>query len=180
MCQKPGLDGMTHPKCRTAISPDRLTAIFGYHTYPISRLILSGKYNFIPEIYRELGAVLAGLINIPVGTQLSCIPLSARKLRWRGFNQSMIIADAIANQTGIEVAFLLTRPRHTRAQKDLNKTDREKNMRNAFKAAPFEAAPLSVILVDDVTTTGSTFREASKVLKQAGVRYIWCIALAQD
>ena len=65
-------------------------------------------------------------------------------------------------------------------QKKLDKQARQTNIQNAFRLINNQALPKSVLLIDDVTTTGATFKSATKIFKQAGIEQVWCLALAQD
>lgn len=179
ICQKPSLLGFTHPQCKAKDTPDRLYSIFDYNTFPISKLIITGKYFFIPEIYSLLGELTAQHFTFPERSRCIPIPLSRRRIRWRGFNQSEILAKTIAMRTNASLDNSLFRIKHTRTQKNLNKSQRTKNVSAAFKAE-FKITPNFVILIDDVTTTGSTFISATKAVKASGVQLVWCIAVAQD
>lgn len=179
VCQKPALEGFTHPKCAGKHKPDRLFSLYNYQSRPISNLIITGKYHFIPEIYQLLGTRFAEfLLNSPISINefVVCpIPLSKQRERWRSFNQSNILAE----QLSITKLNLLARSKNTKTQKELNKLQRLHNLKNAFQFIG-DQIPEKVILIDDVVTTGATFLEATAMLKQAGVRQVWCFAIAQD
>jgi len=109
------------------------------------------------------------------------VPLHRRRLRQRGFNQSLEIARRVGAELGIEVRHsLLERVRHTAPQTALSRTERRRNVRGAFRAAA--AVPAHVALVDDVVTSGSTANAAARELKRAGVRTvsIWAAARTAD
>lgn len=176
-CQKPSLQGFTHPKCFGKYKPDRLVSMYDYRTFPIANLLISGKYQFIPEIYLILGTSFTEFLlkeNLTDFT-VCVIPLSKKRERWRGFNQSGLLAC----QLPIPIQPLLMRSKHTKTQKDLNKLQRSKNLKNAFTFCG-DSVPEKVILIDDVVTTGTTLLEATSVLKHAGIKEVWCLAIAQD
>ncbi len=179
VCQKPALEGFTHPKCTGKYKPDRLFSLYDYRTKPVAELIITGKYQFIPEIYQLLGTRFSEfLLKSPIGFRefvVCSIPLSKKRLRWRGFNQSEILAAMFP----VQAANLLMRTKHTQTQKDLNKLQRLSNLKNAFQFTS-ETIPEKVILIDDVVTTGTTFLEATSILKHSGVKQVWCFAVAQD
>ena len=127
------------------------------------------------------------------------IPLAKSRQRWRGFNQSEILCKALSDSLGLPVAQVLTRKKSTKTQKDLKREQRIENVAGAFAVSPspFEEragvrlqsqilnlkskiSNQSFILVDDVTTTGSTLLEAAKVLKRNGAGKVWCLTVAQD
>jgi len=118
------------------------------------------------------------------------IPLHKRRERQRGFNQSHDIASALSEQTGIPVKDALIRQRATFAQAKLAPGElRQKNLKGAF-ALTLTNPNLHLggvdwdrvrylILLDDVTTTGSTLSAASDVLKAAGAKEVWGVTLAR-
>lgn len=183
-CQKPSLGGWTHPKCNNRSTPDRLITIFDYHEKVVSKLINTAKLSLTPEIFTELS--YAGCAKLQVQADewlkfvLCPIPQTRSQTRWRGFNQSELISKVFSEEFSLAIDKVLHKSRSTRQQKILNKSQRQINLRNAFYVAEPEFVPAKIILLDDITTTGSTFLEATKILKQARVKTVWCIALAQD
>jgi ComF family protein len=106
------------------------------------------------------------------------MPLSRARLRGRGFNQAVEIARPLARRAGrpVELA-LLVRSRDTPPQFDLPWSERQKNVRGAFSAS--RALPgATVVVVDDVMTTGATLDEAARALKAAGASRVvnWVVA----
>jgi predicted amidophosphoribosyltransferase len=81
----------------------------------------------------------------------------------------------------IEIKNLLVRKKNTIAQNKLNRKERIENLKDAFEInrKEFDKFPKDVALLDDLTTSGSTFREATKVLKENGVKNVICIAFAR-
>lgn len=184
MCQKPSLQGLTHPKCKTPYSPDRLISIYNYNTLPIKQLIISGKYQFVKDIFVVFGNIISNEIKSidKINEYIICpLPLHIKRKRWRGFNQSEVLAKTISANLNISLNHSLVRNKATKVQKDLSKIARAKNVFNAFSVEQSENIKnKNIILIDDVTTTGMTLRAASKVLKRSGAKYIWCITIAQD
>lgn len=183
MCQKPSLGGWTHPRCKGRFQPDRLITIFNYQGRVISRLINSAKLALVPEMFVELTEAAGERIEVREPNLwrfvLCPIPQTRSKTRWRGFNQSELIAQTFAAQFGLAVDQLLLKPRKTRQQKELNKLQRSINLKNAFQFVG-GSVPREVIIIDDIITTGATFMEAARTLKLAGVKKVWCLAIAQD
>ena len=194
ICKKPSLGGITHPKCFSPHSPDQLISVYNYHNKLVEDLVIKGKYYFIKDIFTLLGKLMAQKIKTDfpnlLNTQhlaLSPVPLNKWRLRWRGFNQSELTSEAIAQELNLPIINALIRNKITRTQKDLKKEDRLKNMESAFTLSPLslEGEGLRVrgksfILIDDVTTTGSTLLEASKVLKRNGAEKVICLTVARD
>lgn len=125
------------------------------------------------------------------------VPVHPSRLRQRGFNQAEELAKRLSRRLGIPVANdLIIRLRKTAPQKELTPQERLKNLRQAFavsgrysKAAVLGGAeykgsrgknaviPRSVILVDDIYTTGSTVEACTRVLKEAGVKHVYCVTI---
>lgn len=105
------------------------------------------------------------------------VPLHRAKERARGFNQSRLIADELANRLGLEMAELLVRSRSTRSQVDLTAEERRANVRGAF-AARRRMDGIVVLLVDDVLTTGATLVECGVACRAAGADKVVAVTVA--
>ena len=105
------------------------------------------------------------------------VPLHARRRRERGFNQA---AD-LARELGLPVVVALARTRHTDTQTALPAQERHANVAEAFRATRHARAlaGASVVLVDDVRTTGATLEACAVVLKEAGVREVFALTAAR-
>jgi competence protein ComFC len=191
ICNQPSYLGYTHTQCRNPYSPDRLLSAFPYQHPTIAEMIIAGKYYFVSETFVILGMMAAEQIKQQLTRAdiaalqnfiLCPLPLHPAKKRWRGFNQAELIAGAFENRYKIPVMDLLIRTKNTKVQKDLDAGARQKNMANAFVVPSklLGELPDKVIVVDDVCTTGQTFREATKALKLAGVKEVWCMSIAKD
>ena len=188
VCKKPSLAGLTHPKCQSPHTADQLVCIYDYNDEIISRLIIRGKYYFIPDIFKLFGEIMAPKLQAdyptlikPSEIVLAPVPLHKWRQRWRGFNQAQVLCESLAKSMDIKEASLLKRQKFTRTQKDLEKTERQKNTANAFCLLPdADVKNQTVILVDDVATTGSTLLEAAKVLKRNSTAKVVCLAIARD
>ena len=111
------------------------------------------------------------------------VPLARLRLWRRRFNQSALLADRIARQSGVRVdAFLLQRVRRTASQVGLSAEQRRRNVAGAFavpEARRPELAGRNVVLVDDVITTGATANACARTLKRAGAARVDVAALAR-
>lgn len=109
------------------------------------------------------------------------VPLHPKKLSKRGFNQSLLLARHVASRTGLELDFLcLRRIRYTLPQTGLKSAERSKNVRRAFAFTGRKTLKgRTVLLVDDVATTGSTLNECARVLKRAGAEKVMCLVVAR-
>lgn len=187
MCQDASPFGMTHRECKRAYTPDRFISVFEYSDPKCAEAIIQAKYKFISGAFQVLGQRMASslkdslsILN-PETTRITALPLHKRRERWRGFNQSKLLATKIAEELGFACIDTLIRKRYTTPQKDLKKHQRETNILSCF--APIPSTSLTnktVVLVDDVTTTGSTLKEATKVLKEVGANQVWCVTLAKE
>ncbi|HVY67921.1 MAG TPA: ComF family protein [Patescibacteria group bacterium] len=190
-CQKPTPFGLTHPGCLSPQGADGLISCLDYHDPAVSKIIIRGKYYFLPGVYALLGRLLAeylkanyaGLLAGPSAFVLVPIPLAPARRRWRGFNQAEILCEALAAELSLPVCRALVRHRRTRTQKDLKREQRLANMAGAFSInhnLKPEILNRNLLLVDDVTTTGATLLEAAKVLKRNGAGQVFCLTVARD
>ncbi|HWQ31167.1 MAG TPA: ComF family protein [Negativicutes bacterium] len=108
------------------------------------------------------------------------VPIHENKLLERGYNQSLLIARELGKRTGRPVVDCLVRTRDTKAQYNLDRTQRHMNILDAFSVGLMYNIDKykSILLVDDVYTTGSTSNECSRVLKQAGAGAVYVITAA--
>jgi ComF family protein len=111
------------------------------------------------------------------------VPLHKERRHTRGFNQAELIAQAaVRHFTGkLEIASdVLVRRRETISQVGLSREERIENMHDAFRVSdPVRVTGRSVIVVDDVMTTGTTLSECARVLKRAGVERVWAATVAR-
>lgn len=109
------------------------------------------------------------------------VPLHVKRLRERGFNQSLILARALGKKYGMDVDFsLLKRRKFTLTQTGLHKKEREKNIAGAFIVTePANIRDRNFILIDDVYTTGATINECAKMLIKAGAGRVAVLTLAR-
>ena len=107
------------------------------------------------------------------------IPLHKDREKTRGYNQAAILAEGISEVTDIPVLEnLLIRPNKTKVQKDLSRGERQNNVKRAFHIAKNDVKLKTVVLVDDIYTTGNTILSATEVLKEAGVEKVYFMTLA--
>jgi ComF family protein len=109
------------------------------------------------------------------------VPLHPRRLRQRGFNQSLLLARRISRRHSIPLDFVaLQRSRPTQPQIHLSGSEREKNIRGAFEVLrPERIAQKHILLIDDVFTTGATVDECSRVLLKAGAKQVDVLTLTR-
>lgn len=107
------------------------------------------------------------------------VPLHKSKKIKRGFNQAEVLTDKLARKLEIPVdAKLLIRTKETEAQKELDRIQRKKNLENAFKVSESIVKYKSIILMDDIYTTGATINSCARLLKGAGIQKIYFITIS--
>ena len=153
--------------------------------HPLRQVIQKFKYGRKVALGKPLGRLMArGCEEFLAACKAEAIipvPLHPRRLRWRGFNQSVLLARQISRAYNIPVdCFTLFRKIDTPPQTQLPEEDRRKNMRRAFALAEESAmSGKRVLLVDDVYTSGATVNECSRVLKRGGAREVFVLTLAR-
>lgn len=155
-----------------------------YHDELVQKLIKNYKYSYLQNIADVLTTILekqARRLALPRNTIISNTPLHKRKLKQRGFDQTDILAKKLAKKLDLEYTPLLKRTKHTKAQAQLDKQARSKNLQNAFiTKTRHTPGKNTVLLIDDVTTTGSTLDAAAQALKTAGFKRIICLVIAKN
>ncbi|RJR34803.1 MAG: ComF family protein [Desulfobacteraceae bacterium] len=143
------------------------------------------KYGGKSHLARVLGPLLAAFgrerLSDPGGILVMPVPLHPRRLRERGYNQSLLLARHVSSVLRASLDFMsLRRTRDTQVQTGLKKDERRRNVRRAFEVTDRNAVKgKTILLVDDVATTGSTLNECSRVLRKAGCNEIHCLVLAR-
>lgn len=184
---------------------DNLIIASKYKENSISRLIHLFKYRFISDLSVPLGKIMIKTIiknNLPLPDLIIPIPLHKRRLRWRGFNQSELLADYISKNLtpGFSIpvfADLIIRKKYTTPQMKIKKYKaRQENIKNMFAINSNPLLPQAgegarradegiknrtILLVDDIATTGSTLFECAKVLKSNSASKVYaCVTARQE
>lgn len=108
------------------------------------------------------------------------VPLHKKRRQWRGFNQAEAIAKILSEHFNIQINLNnLVRVKHKKPQAKLGEADRHDNIKNCFAWQGNNLYGRHIILVDDVTTTGSTLNECAKILKNNGAGEIWGLVAAK-
>ena len=167
----------------TQISKHRILALYPFSN-DVRTIIHNLKYLNKRHLAVNLGSAIGKIIvedkNIRKWDFLIPIPLHKVKQRSRGFNQSELIVDAIAEVSSIEKDYrILIRHRYTKNQAALPMRERAANVKGAFSVLnKSRIEGKKIILVDDVITTGSTMLECIKVLKEAGAKEVTAVSAA--
>ena len=168
---------LRHPRVLTRAT--RCAVLYPYREPAVRELLWACKFRHRP---RALAPLLTDLSDLPLPPRVDAfvpLPLPRERERSRGFNQSALIAEALARYTGGSVEAALARTRNTPPQSHLSKPERAANVERAFAVVdPTLVAGRTLVLVDDIVTTGATLAEARATLCAAGAREVWCVALA--
>ncbi len=163
-----------------------------YYGNPLVReLIHNLKYDGLKELTVPLGNILTATLkafDLPPawhGTprsewQLVPVPLTARKLRQRNFNQAELLAHFVHEQAKLPLVRVLERVRHTKPQNKLTNEERAENVREAFTVVPgANVNGKTFVVVDDVYTSGATLEACARALKAAGAHEVWGLTVAK-
>lgn len=181
VCGKGAIDGATHPQCLSRHSLDGLFAVAHFRG-AVKDAIHLIKYRFVSDLSESMSNLL--LSNwpktLPVFDYLIPVPLHPRRQKYRGFNQSSLLSHSLGKKLDIAVKEkILIRKTNTIPQADLKLKERLKNLKDSFVMRDkIDLSGKKIALIDDVSTTRSTFLECAKPLKQQGADIVWGIAIA--
>lgn len=187
VCKLGSVYGKTHTKCKSRYGLDGFCASFVYRD-PLRKAIHRFKYKpYIEELTTVFSDLLISKINKNRGVMnfleykptIVPIPLHWYKKHLRGFNQTELIAKDLCKLLNLPFLDILERTKYTKPQSALTKKERQENVENIFTIKENFKIPKSVILFDDVWTTGSTVKNATKTLKKEGVKEVWALTLAR-
>lgn len=189
-CHAPVADGAVCQLCRSKHKLDQLLVAASYEQPVIKEAIKFFKYSFVDGLADELSAVMIACLKKHSDNGVVAlddvivmpVPLSAGRLRWRGFNQSELLAEKISSYFDLPLcANTLKRIRNTKPQADID--DRGKRVQNISDAFVCQDSGTvknkKIILIDDVSTTGSTLDQCAAALKAVGALYVTALVLAR-
>lgn len=158
---------------------------FGFsYEGPLREAIHAFKFQGRKDVGRTLVRMLKNSV-VPLGPLFDVIvpmPVTEKRLKERGFNQSYIIGEEIATMTDKPLIYsVLRKVRDTRDQYTLSKDERKRNIRGAFAVVhgQRDISRKNVLLVDDLYTTGNTAAEAASALRRAKATSVVLFALAR-
>jgi len=172
-------------RCAAARPPFEMCRSVGRYETVLLDAIHDLKYRGVMSAAVVLGNLLTSYAaaHLPVEEydRIIPVPLHRKRLRERGFNQSLLLARALSRNFSLKLDFSsLQRRIHTQPQISLGKEDRAANVRNAFEVLrKADIADSRILLVDDVYTTGSTVRECARVLLESGAQSVSVATLAR-
>ena len=197
LCQQSSLTGERHENCRSLYGFAGLASIWEYEGV-VKNLLHNIKYNGMTHAVAK--TVQNAYINMAEDAMrfkpfLSClfskdtcityVPMFKRKEKFRGFNQAAVFAKEMGKAVGKGVVSLLEKIIDTKSQTDLGKKERLENVKDSFAVSDaggtlsVPSTTLSVVLVDDVWTTGATMKECCKILRKAGAQEVWGFTVAR-
>lgn len=177
VCRQRTCIGLVHRDCQETSYLDGVIAAYRYDGLAQKAIRLI-KYSSVSAIASELGSLFTQrLFNY----QLPCniivpVPLARFKHNYRGYNQTFEIAKKL--EGGYQILNALKRKEHRAAQVGKDRIGRLQNLKGNFEFVGIYV-PQSVMLLDDVMTTGATLEECAKVLKIAGVEKVYGLVFAR-
>lgn len=169
-------------ECRESPSRYDHALSVGQFEGPLREAIHQFKYRPCRSLGKPLGDWMVRNVRVLANIDIIMpVPLHRNRLRQRGFNQALLLADRLSVHWRIPLSFdNLVRVRATQPQVELSVAERKKNVEGAFTLVrPEEAELKSIVLVDDVLTTGATMNECATVLKNAGAAQVTAFTLAR-
>jgi len=175
----------TCSQCRTLGQPFDLARAYGNYQGELRSLILKFKFGHHQRLSHPLAALLetcyarSGLDLEP--DWIVPVPPHVRRRRERGFDQTLILSRALSQKLKIPVFPGLSRIKSTAPQSGLDLQERRKNLRNAFRLSQADRlSDQSIVLVDDVMTTGTTISEICRLLRmETHIRTILVLTVAR-
>lgn len=151
---------------------------YGSAAETVYRFKYGGRREYADYFGEQMGDFLGEYILSRKPDALVPIPLHKKRMIVRGYNQAELLAKAIGRQLGIPVITdYLIRVKNTIPQKKLNPAERQNNLKKAFNITKNDVKLKSIILVDDIYTTGATMDEAASVLLHAGAEKVYYVTL---
>lgn len=156
-------------------------ALYDYRSaaLPIYRLKYGGRREYADCFGEQMALLLGDFIRGTGADGLVPVPLHPRRLAARGYNQAELLARALGRCCGLPVyPKMVKRVRNTTPLKLLDPEERQKNLKKAFIIAQNDVKLKSVIIVDDIYTTGSTIDELTETLKENGTEKVYFVTLS--
>ena len=160
---------------------DRGRALYEYETIKeaVYRFKYENRQEYAEFFGKQMAKRLAGEIKSWNADAIVPVPLHKDREKQRGYNQAALLARALSKELNIPVnEKLICRKKATVPQKELKGKERQNNLKNAFKIGQNDVKLKTIIVVDDIYTTGATMDEMALCLKSAGVRKVYCLSLA--
>ncbi|MDO4458491.1 MAG: phosphoribosyltransferase family protein [Clostridia bacterium] len=111
---------------------------------------------------------------------ITFVPMTRKKVRARGYNQAMKLAESVAKELSLPCEMLLDKVKDNRTQHTLSRKERQKNVIGVYGTINENIKDKKIILIDDIITTGATLRECCSVLLEAGALEVTCLCMAYE
>lgn len=187
VCRQISRKGLVHADCADSTYLDGLLVGF-YYNDTVERLVADIKYRFafsgVVDLAYLLWLQLSPELRLLSGCTLTFVPTSRYRKKWRGFNQAELLCRELAKLSGYNYSELLEKPDNTSTQVHHNRVQRMQNLRQAFLLKSDATGLISchdgpILIVDDISTTGSTLEMCAKVLKTVTRRPIIGVVFAR-
>lgn len=194
-CESQTINGQTCQFCKKNRCLDRMLIASNYAEPLVEKIIQFMKYKFVKSLSVNIGQIMIDYINNKVAPAdisilknsiILSVPLSKKRFNWRGFNQSDLIAKEIALTLGVLGNYrpdLLHKKSDNKPQVEMkNRDERFKNIKGTFAVGDNRDALKegSVLLIDDVSTTGATLDSCAYALKNAGASKVVAFVFAKN
>jgi ComF family protein len=144
---------------------------------PVARLVAAWKERGLRRIATFAAELVADVVSAPRADALTFVPADGERSLKRGHHPAARLAHELGERWNLEVLQLLSRPVWQRPQRGLPLAERRRNVKGAFR--PRREAPRSVVLIDDVYTSGATVAAAASALRRAGARRVHVVTFAR-
>lgn len=182
VCGKPNTDGAKCHACGQEAFTRRVMCAFSYRQDVAVKLVKLFKYDFVKSADKIIIYLLVDFLKqqecLDEDLLVMAVPLHAKRLRWRGYNQSAIMAEAVAKYFNLQYDNeILVRRKATKPQAKMEIGVRCSNVDGCFSVqSGYDLKGKRILLVDDVITTGATIEACASALKQAGARSVDALA----
>lgn len=171
---------------------DQFEGVISIYKYDgvIKKIIEMIKYDFVSDATKEMAELICRHLQVDYPNVVKywqeetfgilAIPLHDKRQRWRGFNQSELLAREVAKglKLNYETELLVRKNQRTAQAKIKNYQERRENILEAFEVKKEGKVRNKLIIVDDVITSGATMTTALKTLKESGLTQAWALSLA--
>ncbi|MCD5396186.1 MAG: ComF family protein [Candidatus Pacebacteria bacterium] len=174
--------------CKKLFSLDGLLFATSYSEPIVKKAFSYFKYPpFIKNLADPLSFLIISQLKLKTNKfknfLVSFVPITQKKRKFRGFNQSEEIAKRVSKALGLPVFSLLEKTKETRPQMELQREERRKNIEGVFSLIESRKKLVKgakVLLIDDIFTTGATLNEAARVLKEGGAKKVFGVVIARE
>ena len=155
-----------------------------YYESSVREALLRYKFYQMTVYAEPFGKLLSECVEEYIEAQvdiISWVPLSRKRLRSRGYDQAQLLAEIVSRELGIPCVPVLRKKRHTVQQSRMGGAEKRRaNIAGAYEVIDKERINgKTILLIDDIVTTGSTFAECARTLGKGGADKVFCAAVAR-